>query len=38
MTHPDRLNRETESMQPEVDPVIEKVVSQDSTKLAGRPH
>ncbi|CAL8465025.1 g4560 [Coccomyxa elongata] len=38
MTHPDRLNRETESMQPEVDPVIEKVVSQDTTKLAGRPH
>lgn len=38
MTHSDKLHRETESMQPEIDPVIEKVVSQDTTRLAGRPH
>ncbi|BDA50619.1 probable magnesium-chelatase subunit ChlD, chloroplastic at N-terminal half [Coccomyxa sp. Obi] len=38
MTHPDRLHRETESMQPETDPVIEKIISHDTNKLASRAH
>ncbi len=38
MTHPDQLHRDTESMQPEIDSRIEKMVPDENTTLAGRPH
>ncbi|KAK9917346.1 hypothetical protein WJX75_003402 [Coccomyxa subellipsoidea] len=38
MTHPDQLHRDTEGMQPEIDPVIQKMVPDENTTLAGRPH